>query len=162
MHTTCDKPYMDRKGRAEVQNSHYIQTDQWVRAGSVIQTALHPTFQSFRVKRVICRSCGPLAGTGRKAWRRRKSSSADSWWRTRWGGRGGTAPDTSPHTWPGRVCRALPLAASSRGPWASGGPTHSRARGTRSAAPACVCGSSGRSLAPLPWSSTASASAWSI
>lgn len=34
MHTTCDKPYMDRKGRAEVQNSHYIQTDQWVRLQS--------------------------------------------------------------------------------------------------------------------------------
>lgn len=45
-HTTHDKPYMDRKGRAEVQNSHYIQTDRshgWVRDQSLFQTGLHPS-----------------------------------------------------------------------------------------------------------------------
>ncbi len=37
---------MDRKGRAEVQNSHYIQTDRshgWVRDQSLFQTGLHPS-----------------------------------------------------------------------------------------------------------------------
>lgn len=50
MHTTCDKPYMDRKGRAEVQNSHYIQTDQWVhlQSGLVLYYPHHFAFYMFQ------------------------------------------------------------------------------------------------------------------
>lgn len=57
---------------------------------------------------VICRRSGPLSVTCHMAWRRRRSSAADSWWRTQSAGPTGKAVGTWRCRWSGPVCAARP------------------------------------------------------